>query len=133
MNREEFEMRDSQAKSDPRRPVALIAALCVLGALPLLSSARVRTDSINVVNDSNRQIIHVYLSPPDTDNWGPEQLHGSVIAPGQSFSLEDVACSQSQVKVVAEDGDGCFLSAPVSCGGAVTWTITNDTAADCGL
>jgi hypothetical protein len=123
-------MRDSQAK---RRPVALMAALCALVALPLLSSARARTDSINVVNSSSRQIIHVYLSPPDSDNWGPEQLHGSVIAPGQSFQLEDVACTQSQVKVVAEDGDGCFLSAPVSCGGAATWTITNDTAADCGL
>jgi hypothetical protein len=126
-------MRDSLAKSDPRRPVALIAALCALAALPLLSSARARTDSINVVNNSNRQIIHIYLSPPDSDNWGPEQLHGSVIAPGQSFDVGDVTCAQSQVKVVAEDGDGCFLSAPVDCGGAATWTITNNTAADCGL
>ena len=126
-------MRDSQAKSDPRRPVALIAALCALAALPLLSSARARTNSINVVNNSNRQIIHIYLSPPDSDSWGPEQLHGSVIAPGQSFNLDDLTCVQSQVKVVAEDGDGCFLSAPVDCGGAATWTITNNTAADCGL
>jgi hypothetical protein len=126
-------MRDSIAKSDPRRPVALIAALCALAALPLLSSARARNDSINVVNNSNRQIIHIYLSPPDSDNWGPEQLHGSVIAPGQSFNVGDVTCAQSQVKVVAEDGDGCFLSAPVDCGGAATWTITNNTAADCGL
>ena len=127
-------MRDSQAKRDPRRPVALIAALCAVAALSLLPSARARTNSINVVNNSsNRQIIHIYLSPPDSDNWGPEQLHGSVIAPGQSFNVDDVTCSQSQVKVVAEDGDGCFLSAPVSCGGAATWTITNNTAADCGL
>src|SRR4051812_42843282 len=108
-------MRNSQAK---RRPIALMVALCALAALPLLSSARARTNSINVVNSSSRQIIHIYLSPPDSDNWGPEQLHGSVIAPGQSFQLDDVACSQSQVKVVAEDGDGCFLSAPLSCGGA---------------
>ena len=122
-------MRDSR---NMRRPVALMAALCALAALPLLSSARARANSINVVNSSSRQLIHIYLSPPDSDNWGPEQLHGSVIAPGQSFEVSDVTCSQSQVKVVAEDGDGCFLSAPVSCGGAVTWTITNDTAADCG-
>jgi len=122
-------MRNSQAK---RRPIALMAAICALAALPLLSSARARTNSINVVNSSSRQIIHIYLSPPDSDNWGSEQLHGSVIAPGQSFQLDDVTCTQSQIKVVAEDGDGCFLSAPVSCSGAVSWTITNDTAADCG-
>jgi hypothetical protein len=126
-------MRDSQAKRNPRRLVALIAALCALAALPLLSSARARTNSINVSNSSSRQIVHIYLSPVETDNWGPEQLNGSVIAPGQSFNLEDVACSDSQVKVVAEDGEGCFLSAPVNCGGAATWTITNETAADCGL
>lgn len=126
-------MRDSQVKRNFRRLVVLIAALCVLAALPLLSSARARTNSINVVNGSNRQIINIYLSPADSDNWGPEQLHGSGIAPGQSFNLEDVACSQSQIKVVAEDSDGCFLSAPVGCGGAATWTITNETAVDCGL
>ena len=126
-------MRDSRVKSVPSRPVALMIAVCVLAALPLLSSARARSNSVNVVNGSDRQIIHVYLSPVDNDNWGPEQLNGSVIAPGQSFNLEDVACTQSQVKVVAEDGDGCFLSAPVNCGGASTWTITNDTVADCGF
>jgi hypothetical protein len=126
-------MRDSRTKRNARRPFALIAALCVLAALPLLSSARARSNSINVVNGSGRQIVHIYLSPADTDNWGPEQLNGSVIAPGQSFNVEDVACAQSQVKVVAEDGDGCFLSASVNCGGAATWNITSNTAADCGL
>lgn len=125
-------MRDSQVKRNPLRPFALIAALCALAALPLLSSARARTHSINVVNDSSRQIIHIYLSPVDADNWGPEQLGGSVIASGQSFEVSNVACTQPQVKVVAEDGDGCFISAPVSCGGATTWTITNEAAADCG-
>lgn len=125
-------MRDSRAKRSPRRTAALAAIICALAALPMLSSASARTNSINVVNSSGRQIIHVYLSPADTDNWGPERLGGTVIAPGQSFTVENVACVESQVKVVAEDSDGCFLSSPVSCGGAVAWTITNDTAADCG-
>lgn len=126
-------MRDSRVRLYSRRSVALMVALCALAALPLLSSARARSNSINVVNSSNRQIVHIYLSPADSDNWGMEQLHGSVIAPGQSFNVEDVTCTQSQIKVVAEDGDGCFLSAPVNCDGASTWTITNETAADCGL
>ncbi len=125
-------MRDSQVRRFARRPFVLMTALCVLAALPLLSSARARSNSINVVNGSGRQIVHLYLSPVEADDWGPEQLHGSVIAPGQSFNVEGVTCSQAQVKVVAEDGDGCFLSVPVNCGGAAIWTITNETAADCG-
>lgn len=125
-------MRDSQARRTTRRTAALLVALCALAALPMLSSARARTNSISVVNNSGRQIIHVYLSAPNSDNWGADQLGGSVISPGQSHTVEGVACTQAQVKVVAEDSDGCFLSAPVDCGGAVTLTITNDTPADCG-
>lgn len=130
--RKEFEMRDSRIKRNPQRIVAIVAALCILVALPLLATARARTNSINVVNSSSRQIIHVYLSPVDADRWGTDQLNGSVIAPGQSFEVSGVTCTQPQIKMVAEDADGCFLSAPVNCGGAVTWTITNDMEADCG-
>lgn len=114
------------------RALALLAALCAFAAPALLTSARARTNSINVVNSSNRSIVHIYLAPPGTDNWGAEQLGDSPLSPNQSFVLDNVACNQSQIKVVAEDMDGCFLTGEVSCGGAVTWTVTNDTAADCG-
>lgn len=128
-------MKNSRTGRERRngRVLAFLVALCALAALPLLSNARARANSINVVNSSNRQIIHIYLSPPNTDAWGPEQLGNSTLSPGQSFAIADVTCGESQVKVVAEDGDGCFLTSEVGCGGAATWTITNDTAADCGL
>ena len=127
-------MRNSRTGKGRRngRALALLAALCAFAALPLLTSARIRTNSINVVNSSNRSIIHIYLAPPGTDNWGAEQLGTSPLTPGQSFILADVACNQSQIKVIAEDADGCFLTTEVGCGGAATWTITNDTTADCG-
>jgi hypothetical protein len=128
-------MKNSRTGRERRsgRAFALLVALCVLVALPLLSNARARSNSINVVNSSNRQIIHIYLSPPNTDAWGPEQLGGSTLSSGQSFVINDVTCGQSQMTVVAEDGEGCFLTNQVGCGGAATWTITDETAADCGL
>jgi hypothetical protein len=127
-------MRNSQAvhARKVRRLVVLAASLCVFAALPLLSSARARSTSVSVVNNSNKEIIHIYLSHADRDDWGPNQLGDSTIPSGQSYSL-NVSCDQSQIKVVAEDSNGCFLSAVVSCGDTATWTITNDTAADCGL
>ena len=105
-----------------------------LFALAALSSARTpTTTSANIVNNSNKEIRNVYISHVNADDWSDNQLsNGATIAPGQSYNLSSVACDQQQVKVIAEDQDGCFLSTVVSCGDSGTWTITNDTARDCG-
>ena len=126
-------MRNSQAKLNPRRLIIVCIALSALAALPLISSARsANSTSVNIVNNSSRQIRNVYLSHVDVDDWGANQLNGNSIAPGQSFTVSNFACDAQQIKVIGEDQDGCFLSAVVTCGGDSTWTITNDTVADCG-
>jgi hypothetical protein len=103
----------------------------VLMCTTLASRASGPVSGITIVNNSTREIRHVYLSPPDQNNWGPDQLVGSVIPPNGSFTLTDVSCSGSTIKIIAEDQDGCFSYQVVSCSGA-TWTIANNTARDCG-
>jgi hypothetical protein len=104
-----------------------------LFALAALSIARTSTTSVNIVNNSTGEIRNVYLSHVNADDWGSNQLpEGSTIAAGQSYNLSNLACDQQQVKVIAEDQDGCFLSTVVTCGSSSTWTITSDTARDCG-
>ena len=89
--------------------------------------------SVNIVNTSNKEIRNVYLSHVNADDWSANQLaNGATIPSGQSYSLSNVACDSQQVKVIAEDADGCFVSTVVSCGDSATWTITNDTSRDCG-
>jgi hypothetical protein len=106
----------------------------ILVCVPLLSSAHApTTTTITIVNNSNNEIRHVYLSPPDQNNWGSDQLVNSVIPTGGgSFTLSDVACSASGIKVITEDQGGCFLYKVVSCSQATTWTITNEATPDCG-
>jgi hypothetical protein len=113
------------------RLTILSVALTAFAALPFLSSAR-PANSTNIVNNSSRQIIHVYLSHVNADDWSGDQLGGNTIAPGQSYDLSNYSCDQQQMKLIGEDQDGCFLTTIVACGGANTWTITNSTAADCG-
>ena len=124
-------MRNSHAKLNPRRLVILCIALSAMAALPLISSAR-SSSSIEIVNNSNRQIRNVYLSNVDVDDWSANQLGNTTIAPGGSFAISNFTCDAQQIKVIGEDQDGCFLSAVVACGTNSTWTITNDTVADCG-
>lgn len=115
-----------------------LSRIFILGALflatavaPFLTTAHPST-TVNIVNNSSREVRNVYLSHVDSDDWSGNQLDNTTIAAGQSFTLSNVACDSQQVKIVAEDQEGCFLSTVVSCGESSTWTITNDTERNCG-
>lgn len=125
-------MRNSDRSRKPRSLVITCVALLAIASIPLLSIARTATTSVNIVNNSNKAIRNVYLSHVDSDDWSGNQLDGSIISPGHSFTLSNVTCDQQQVKIIGEDQDGCFVSAIVNCGDSATWTITDDTARDCG-
>jgi len=124
-------MTNSHVSHTSRCAIFFLAAFVVMATVPLLSNARLST-SVNIVNNSNREIRNVYLSNVDSNDWSGNQLGDSVIAPGQSYSLSNVACDQQQVKVIGEDQDGCFVTTVVSCGESSTWTVTNDTSRNCG-
>jgi len=88
---------------------------------------------ISVINNSNREIRHLYLSPVDQNAWGSDLLDGRVIKKGETFTITEAVCQGNEIKVVAEDQQGCFVYGVVSCAQATTsWTINDDTLADCG-
>ena|SRR5436190_6161784 len=125
-------MKNAHSKRNLYRLAILSLTLFFLAAL---SSARTPTTStsVDIVNNSNKEIRNVYLSHVDADDWTSDQLSdGTAIGPGQTYNLSNVSCDQQQVKVIAEDQDGCFASTVVSCGQSSSWTITNETARDCG-
>jgi hypothetical protein len=113
--------------------IAIVFAISTFFIAPRVAGARAFM-SIAVTNNSNRPILHLYLSPVDRDAWGPDLMPSDTsINNGQSFTITDVACSANEIKVIAEDPQGCFSYGVVSCAQATTsWTITNDTPADCG-
>jgi hypothetical protein len=110
----------------------VILILAAVVTAPLLSQAARFATSVTINNNSGREIRHLYLSPTNQDNWGPDQLAPTVISSGGSYTLNDVVCSGPDINVIAEDQDGCFMSRVVTCGQSTTWTIASDTARDCG-
>jgi len=109
--------------------------LIVLGAIGIsstVSSASMPTTSVTITNNSSREISHIYLSPTNQENWGADQLEPSTISPGGGTFTLNVSCSSADIKVIAEDVDGCFLYQVVSCGQSSTWTITNESGRNCG-
>src|SRR5690349_15855339 len=127
-------MRNMLRKSSPlfTSLVALAIGVGIMVYGPALSSARVASTSITVTNNSGREIRHLYLSAPDQNNWGSDQLSGSVISPSGGSVTISASCDGGTIKVIAEDSEGCFSYQVVSCTEGASWTITNETARDCG-
>src|SRR5216683_7089591 len=117
-------MRTQLAKS--RRLAILMIFSGIFAVAALQSGAQASSTAITIVNNSGLTIRHAYLSPTNQDNWGPDQLNNYVIAPGGSFTLTNVSCGGSDIKVIAEDQNGCFLYQVVLCNENATWTIPND-------
>ncbi|HSS21264.1 MAG TPA: hypothetical protein VLL54_14415 [Pyrinomonadaceae bacterium] len=113
------------------RFVMLVAVLGTLAALTPLSTATTPSLTVSVVNNSAKEIRHIYLSPANNDDWGTDQLNESVINAGASRTLS-ISWDQSTVKLVGEDQDGCFLYQTVEASGSQVWTIDNQSARDCG-
>jgi hypothetical protein len=112
--------------------VAFLITLSLLTTATASRIGRVSVAGITVANNSGLEIRHLYLSPVDQDNWGPDQLNNSTIASGASFTLNDVACAQGSIKVIAEDLNGCFFYKTTNCTDNVTWTIESNATPDCG-
>lgn len=125
-------MRNSGASRKSGSLLITFLALIAFAAVPLVSWGSTTSTSVVIVNNSGGEIRNVFLSHVNVDDWSNDLLGDATIAPGQSYTLNNIACDQQQVKVIAEDKDGCFFSTTVSCGDSSTWTITSDTPRDCG-
>ena len=123
-------MKGQNVLGNLRYLLAFAIGISVLVLLPLMSSAR-PTTSVTITNGAaTRQVRHLYLSSVNVDNWSADQLN-AVLGSGQSVTFSNVSCNEQQIKVIAEDQDGCFASTIVNCGDNATWAISNATAFDC--
>ena len=125
-------MKNLEGLRNPRSVVIICAALIAFASLPLLTRARATSTSVNIINNSSREIRNVYSSHVDRDDWSNNLLGNGSIAAGQSANVTNINCDSQQVKIIAEDSDGCFASTVITCDQNSSWTITNDTARDCG-
>ena len=115
-----------------KRTIGRLVILCLgLLSFSAFSTARSPSTTVNIVNNSSREIRNVYISPVDADDWSGNQLGNATIGAGQSMVV-NVACDSQQIKVIGEDADGCFVSKAITCGANSTWTITNEATRDCG-
>lgn len=109
--------------------VALFSFAIVL-LLPVQADAA-DLATVKILNKSKWDIHHFYLSPADSDDWGPDQLGDDVLESGSSFTLTDIECDLWDIKVVDEDGDECEIRGVALCDEDAVWRITDDELLEC--
>ncbi len=87
--------------------------------------------TVKIINASNWDIHHLYLSSVDDDNWGPDQLEDDILTKGDSLTLTDIPCDLYDVRVVDEDGDECTIEEVDLCGDDSWWKITDKDLLEC--
>ncbi len=135
-------MRSSAKKlQSTKRSAVLVGLICAIVAISPLTSVTSTSVAntqplmmITVTNNSAREMYHLYLSPVSQDAWGPDLLaEGTVLRPGETFTISDASCSGNEIKVIAEDKLGCFVYGIVGCAQASAgWAISDATPPDCG-
>ncbi|NVB79140.1 MAG: hypothetical protein HOV81_12135 [Kofleriaceae bacterium] len=66
----------------------------------------------------------IRLTEIDNPDFGPNLLHGDVLLPGESFSL-DVGCDTFDARVIDETGATCDLFDLDLCLNDAVWVLTN--------
>jgi hypothetical protein len=106
-------------------------AVAVVFMCALAAPAIAQTATVKVINQSNWEIHHMYLSTSADTEWGPDQLEDSILAKGDSITLTTIPCDVYDVLVVDEDADECMIEAVDLCADNSFWKITDKNLLAC--
>lgn len=110
-----------------RKIAYLLVAFTVLlvGTSATTATMSAKKSSVKVIkvkNTTNFSVDEIYITTPDTDNWGEDLLDpDEVLMPGETVEIE-VDCGTWDVKLVAEDGSDCMIMDITLCNVA-QWNI----------
>lgn len=108
---------------------ALAAAACLLAGTVAMADG----NQLEIVNNSNKTIYHLYMSDSTDNNWGPDQLGNTqddTIEPGGKFTLTDIDSGKYDIKLVTKSGAECEID-DVEFDSDYRWNVTDAMLHDC--
>jgi hypothetical protein len=116
-------------KQAPTKLAIMVLSFSLL--TPLLAYAQSKSSDVVIVNNSNREVHHLYVSPSDDDAWGPDQLDPDVLARKDSLTLKNIPCDEYDFKIVDKKGAICVIEAVFVCKIRGQLSITEKMLAGC--
>jgi hypothetical protein len=100
-----------------------LAVSCTLAACTTSSGPDA---TLSVDNQSDFQIVEIYLTDVGSSSWGPNLIAGDTLNPGETLRL-GVNCSTYDAKLVDETNVSCEVDNLDLCLNDSVWIIHNDT------
>lgn len=114
-----------------RLTLGVLAILAMATAGGNVQAVAKKKATVTIINSSDWDIFHFFLSSADDDDWGPDQLGKQVVGKGESFKLTDIPCDSYDVRLIDEDDDECIVEEVDICGGNDRWEITSKDLLKC--
>ncbi|MEZ0396578.1 MAG: hypothetical protein ABWK53_09150, partial [Anaerolineales bacterium] len=87
------------------------------------SGGQAGTVTLNIVNNSGRDIFQLYLVPQNSANWGPDQLGGDTIPNGTSYQITDIPAGYYDFRAVDPNGQNIVIVEAINLNTDFTLTI----------
>jgi hypothetical protein len=100
-----------------------LAVSCTLAACTTSSGPDA---TLSVENDSDFQIVEIYLTDVGSSSWGPNLISGDTLNPGETLRL-GVDCSTYDAKLIDETDVSCEVDNLDLCLNDSIWIINNNT------
>jgi hypothetical protein len=100
-----------------------LAVSCTLAACTTSSGSDA---TLSVENDSDFQIVEIYLTDVGSSSWGPNLISGDTLNPGETLRL-GVDCSTYDAKLIDETDVSCEVDNLDLCLNDSIWIINNNT------
>jgi hypothetical protein len=100
-----------------------LAVSCTLAACTTSSGPDA---TLSVENDSDFQIVEIYLTDVGSSSWGPNLISGDTLDPGETLRL-GVDCSTYDAKLIDETDVSCEVDNLDLCLNDSIWIINNNT------
>jgi hypothetical protein len=111
------------------------AALAVFASAPPCAAAQdgdAPQATVVVLNRSDHEIRHLYLTASESDDWGADRLGGRPLAALTGrLRISGIACDDYDVRLEGSDGASCEVQEVELCGRDEVWTITNEQLRAC--
>jgi hypothetical protein len=83
--------------------------------------------SLEVINESSDTIVHLYISPSDSETWGDDWLAGDTIGAGGSYTVSDIPRGTYDIQAADADENSVEVVYNVSLSGYSSWTVVGKT------
>jgi hypothetical protein len=110
-------------------PMLVFLAIVVSISVPIMQ-AESTGYSVTVDNASSFGIYQLYLSPANSNSWGPDFLGRYALLPGYNATTVRIPAGTYDLKLVDQDGDSCVVP-NVYIGQRTNWRITDTWLLNC--